>query len=56
MTKPLIAIAFGCFLLNTMAYADSSCQAQAAEKKLSGVKKNNFVKKWQKDAMTACES
>jgi hypothetical protein len=59
--RNLIAIAFSCFLLNTMAQAaDSSCQAQAAEKKLSGAAKNSFVKKCQKDAAaaakTACES
>ncbi len=34
--RNLIAIAFSCLLLNTTAYADSSCQAQAAEKKLVG--------------------
>ena len=58
--RSLIAIAFSFFLLNTMAHADSSCQAQAAEKKLSGAAKNSFVKKCQKDAAaaakTACES
>jgi hypothetical protein len=58
--RKLIAIVFSCLLLNTMAYAGSSCQAQATEKKLSGAVKNSFVKKCQKDAAaaanTACES
>jgi hypothetical protein len=39
--------------------ADSSCTAQATEKKLSGAAKNSFVKKCQKDAAasakTTCE-
>ena len=54
--RNLIAVVISCFLLNTMAQADSSCQAQAAEKKLSGAAKNRFVKKCQKDAKIACES
>ena len=58
--RNLIAVAISCFLLNTMAHADSSCQAQAAEKKLSGAAKNSFVEKCQKDAAAAakaaCES
>ena len=58
--RHFIAFAFSCFLMNTMAYADSGCQAQAAEKKLSGAAKNSFVKKCQKDAAAAakatCES
>ena len=54
--RNLIAVAISCFLLNTLAYADSSCEAQAADKKLSGAAKNSFVKKCQKDAKTACES
>ena len=48
--RNLIAIAFSCFLLSTTVYADSSCQAQATEKKLSGAAKNSFVKKCEKDA------
>jgi hypothetical protein len=57
----LFALVLSCFLLSGIAYgADSSCQAQAAEKKPSGAAKNSFVKKCQKDAAatakTACES
>ena len=54
--RNMIAITFSCFLLNTMAYADSSCQAQAAEKKLAGAAKNSFVKKCQKDAAAAAKA
>jgi hypothetical protein len=54
--RNLIAVAFSCLLLNTMAYADSSCQAQAAEKKLAGAAKNSFVKKCQKDAAAAAKA
>ena len=32
--RKLIAVALSCFLLNAVAYAGSSCQAQAAAKKL----------------------
>ena len=39
-----------------MAYADSSCQAQATEKKLSGAAKNSFVKKCEKDAAVAAKA
>ena len=57
----ILVVAFSCLLLGNAAYAaDSSCQAQAAEKKLAGAAKNSFVKKCQKDAAaaakTACEA
>ena len=56
MTK-LLAVALGCFLLNGMAYgADSSCSAQAVEKKLSGAAKNSFVKKCRKDAAASAKA
>jgi hypothetical protein len=54
--RKLIAIAFSSLLLNTLAYADSSCQAQATEKKLSGAAKNSFIKKCQKDAAAAAKA
>jgi uncharacterized FlgJ-related protein len=54
--RKLIAIAFSSLLLNTMAYADPRCQAQATEKKLSGAAKNSFVKKCQKDAAAAAKA
>jgi hypothetical protein len=59
--KKLALIAMSCLFFSNVVYAaDSSCQAQAAEKKLSGAAKNSFVKKCQKDAAaaakTACES
>jgi hypothetical protein len=53
----MFVVAFGCLLLGNAAYgADSSCQAQAAEKKLAGAAKNSFVKKCQKDAAAAEKS
>ena len=50
----LFVIALGAFLLATTAHAGGpGCDAQAAEKKLSGAAKNSFVKKCQKDAAAA---
>lgn len=38
------------------AYAqDASCQAAAAEKKLSGAAKTSFLKKCERDAASACD-
>ena len=56
--KQIVVIALSSFLLvSTMAYAaDAGCEAQAAEKKLSGAAKNSFVTKCQKDAAAACEA
>jgi uncharacterized FlgJ-related protein len=54
--RKLIAIVFSSLLVTTIAYADSSCQAQATEKKLSGAAKNSFVKKCQKDAAAAAKA
>ena len=51
--RKLIAVASSCFLLNTMAHAGTTCQAQAAAKKLSGAAKDSFVRKCQKDAAIA---
>jgi hypothetical protein len=45
MKKLAAVIAIGCLFFGNMAYAaDSSCEAPAAEKKLSGAAKNSFVK------------
>jgi hypothetical protein len=59
--KKLLVIALSCVFFGNVAYAaESSCEAQASEKKLSGAAKNSFMKKCQKDAAaaakTACES
>lgn len=56
--KQIVVIALSCFLLiSTMAYAaDGGCEAQAAEKKLSGAAKNSFITKCQKDAAAVCEA
>ena len=53
----IFVIAFSCLLLGNAAYAaDSSCQAQATEKKLAGAAKNSFVKKCEKDAAAAANA
>ena len=49
MRKSLMAI-LAAFLVSNFAYAaDATCDAKAAEKKLSGAAKNSFVKKCEKD-------
>ena len=58
MRALLVAIAVTLFA-NTAAFAaNASCEAQAAEKKLSGAAKSSFTKKCEKDATgaatTAC--
>jgi len=59
--RKLLVVALSCVFFGNLAHAaDSSCEAQAAEKKLAGAAKNSFMKKCQKDAAaaakTACES
>ena len=55
--KRLVLIALSSLLLGNLAYAaDSSCSAQAVEKKLSGAAKNSFVKKCQKDTAAAAKA
>ena len=55
--KKLAVIAMSCLFFGNVAYAaDSGCEAQAAEKKLSGAAKNSFVKKCQKDAAAAAKA
>lgn len=52
MKKLLIAAAVTLFA-SQGAYAAASCEAQAAEKKLSGAAKTSFTKKCEKDAADA---
>ena len=61
MKHLLTVLALSFAALTNVAYAaDSTCQAQAAEKKLAGAAKNSFVKKCEKDAggpaKAACET
>ena len=37
------------------AYAETSCKAQAGEKKLAGAAQNSFMKKCETDAKSACD-
>jgi len=39
----------------TLAFADSSCVAQATDKKLAGAAKTSFMKKCDADAATSCD-
>jgi hypothetical protein len=60
MKKLLSLIALGATLSFGVAHAQSTCDAQAADKKLNGAAKTSFVKKCEKDAMAskapACEA
>ena len=52
--KKLLVVALSCVWFGNLAHAaDSSCEAQASEKKLAGAAKNSFVKKCEKDATAA---
>jgi hypothetical protein len=55
MTKTIGCAALALMLLGapTLAFADSSCIAQATEKKLAGAAKTSFTKKCVKDATGA---
>ena len=52
MTKTLALAALALALAGapTLAYADSSCAAQATDKKLAGAAKDSFLKKCVNDA------
>ena len=53
----LLAVTFAYLLFCGVAQAaNPGCEAQAAEKKLSGAAKNSFVTKCQKDAAAAAAS
>ncbi len=54
MTNKLLSlIALGACLSFGAAHAQSTCDAQAADKKLNGAAKTSFVKKCEKDAQAA---
>lgn len=53
--KYLIAAVL-CSFVATASWADDSCAAKAAEKKLAGAAKNSFMKKCESDARTACST
>jgi len=54
-TFALAALALALAGAPTLAYADSSCAAQATEKKLAGAAKTSFLKKCDSDAKAACD-
>ena len=58
MTKTIALAALALALAGapTLAFADSSCPAQAADKKLAGAAKDSFIKKCVKDANAACDT
>jgi hypothetical protein len=58
MTKSIVcaALALALFGAPTLAFADSSCTAQATDKKLAGAAKTSFMKKCSADAATSCDN
>jgi uncharacterized GH25 family protein len=55
MKKILIAGAIALFASQGAFAANAACEAQAAEKKLSGAAKTSFTKKCEKDAVDAAK-
>jgi hypothetical protein len=53
MKRIVIAAVLGIFTANMAFAADNGCEAKAAEKKLNGAAKTNFVKKCTNDAAIA---
>jgi hypothetical protein len=53
LMKKLIITAIFALLSTNLAFADASCDAKAAEKKLAGAAKNSFLKKCEADAAAA---
>ena len=53
MKKLLSLLALGATLSFGVAHAQSTCDTQAADKKLNGAAKTNFVKKCEKDSKAA---
>jgi hypothetical protein len=53
MKRLLVAVAITLFANTAVFAANPSCDAQAAEKKLSGAAKSSFTKKCEKDATEA---
>lgn len=57
MKKIIIATILGMFISSMAFAADNSCEAKAADKKLSGAAKTSFIKKCEKDsAAPSCDS
>ena len=55
-TFALAALALALAGAPTLAYANSSCAAQATEKKLAGAAKTSFLKKCETEAKAACDT
>jgi hypothetical protein len=53
LMKKLIITAIFALLSSNLAFADASCDAKAAEKKLAGAAKSSFLKKCEADAAAA---
>ena len=51
-----IVLTLGLAIAPTLAFADGSCAAQAADKKLAGAAKTSFLKKCAKDAEAVCDT
>ena len=51
----LVALAVGLAGAPTLAFADGSCAATAADKKLAGAAKTSFMTKCGNDAKAACD-
>jgi hypothetical protein len=58
MTKTIFAAILAVALVGapSLALADASCAAQAADKKLAGAAKTSFLTKCKKDAQASCDS
>jgi len=48
--KNIITLLCSVFLFSQLAFADATCDAKAAEKKLSGAAKSGFLKKCEREA------
>ena len=51
----LVSLTLGLALAPTLAFADGTCAANAAEKKLAGAAKTSFMTKCANDAKTTCD-
>jgi hypothetical protein len=51
----LVALTLGLAVAPGLAYADGSCAATAADKKLAGAAKTSFMTKCANDAKAACD-
>jgi hypothetical protein len=50
----LLAGVFAALMIGSAAYAQSTCKADAAQKKLAGAALKSFMTKCEKDAQAAC--